>query len=683
MRKVSGCTAALLAIASGNVMAGGLQTAEPVQLAPVETQANVERTRSSASEGTATAEQLANRPRLRPGELLEIVPGLIVTQHTGDGKANQYFLRGFNLDHGTDFRTTVAGMPVNMPTHGHGQGYTDLGFVIPELVSAIEYRKGSYYAEEGDFSAAGAAHLELMDSLPRPLAALEIGEDGYRRALAAGSGAVGSGRLLAALEASTQDGPWTVPEDTEKVNALLRYGFSTQGSSWSITGMAYGNRWTATDQIPRDAVNAGTLGRFDSLDDSTGGDSHRYSLSLDWSRAAEQAETRATVYFVDYDLDLFSNFSYFTDTVNGDQFEQVDQRRYGGLGLQHERHGLWLGRHMHHRLGLDLRYDDISEVGLHGTTRRVRHSTVREDSVEQLSAGLWASSAIEWTQTLRSVVGLRADHYRVEVDSDNPANSGKDDDAILSPKLSLIWSPTAKTSLFLNGGYGFHSNDARGATITVVPGSNPPEAAEPVDLLVRAKSYELGLQTRPLPTLQTALTLWQLDLDSELLFIGDAGNTEATRPSRRRGIEFSNYWTPRQGLIVDADIAWSHPRFNDGDPDDRIPGAIERTASLGVVLNDWQGWFGGARLRYLGSRPLVENDSQRSSSSTLVNLRAGYSFSPRLRVALDVFNVFDREVDDITYFYESRPDPAGAVAEGQHFHPAEPRTVRLGLTAYW
>ncbi|AXQ28308.1 TonB-dependent receptor [Solimonas sp. K1W22B-7] len=681
--------AAILVLASGGAAAGGLQTADPVELAPVEVSASAEDTqRSSASEGTATAEQLANRPRLRPGELLEIVPGLIVTQHSGDGKANQYFLRGFNLDHGTDFRTTVAGMPVNMPTHGHGQGYTDLSFVIPELVSSIEYRKGAYYAEEGDFSAAGAAHLELMNQLPRPLATLELGEDGYRRLLGAGSGKLGEGRLLAALEASTQDGPWTVPEDTEKYNALLRYGFSNDAGSWSVTGMAYSNRWTATDQIPQRVVDSGQIGRYDSLDDSTGGDSHRTSLSLDWARGGEQSETRATAYFVDYDLDLFSNFTYFLDNpVDGDQFEQVDQRRYGGLGLVHERHGEWLGRHMHQRVGLDLRYDDIGEVGLHRTAQRQRLSTVREDGVEQLSAGAWYSNGIEWNPAFRSVLGLRADHYRVDVDSDNAANSGKDDDAIVSPKLSLIWSPLAKTSIFLNGGYGFHSNDARGATITVVPGSNPPEPADKVDLLVRAKSYELGLQTRPLPALQTALTLWQLDLDSELLFIGDAGNTEATRPSRRQGIEFSNYWTPRRGLIVDADIAWSRPRFDDGNPDDRIPGAIERTASLGVVLNDWRGWFGGARLRYLGSRPLLEDDSERSSSSTLVNLRGGYAFSPRLRLALDVFNVFDREVNDIEYYYTSKiPADDPLFPDGRddrHFHPAEPRAVRLGLTAYW
>lgn len=683
------CAVAACLVAA-EATAGGLQAA-PVELAPVPVGARADAPRSSASEGTVTAEQLANRPRLRPGELLEIVPGLIVTQHSGDGKANQYFLRGFNLDHGTDFRTTVAGMPVNMPTHGHGQGYTDLGFVIPELVSSIEYRKGAYYAEEGDFSAAGAAHLELMSQLPRPLATLEVGEDGYRRLLGAGSSSLGGGTVLAALEASTQDGPWTVPEDTEKYNALLRYGWRNDAGAWSLTGMAYSNRWTATDQIPQRAVDSGAIGRFDSLDDSTGGDSHRYSLSLDWVRGSERSETRATAYFVDYDLDLFSNFTYFLDNpADGDQFEQVDRRRYGGLGLVHERHGEWLGRHMHQRVGLDLRYDDIGEVGLHRTARRQRLSTVRQDGVEQLGTGAWYSNGIEWSKGFRSVLGLRADHYRVDVDSDNAANSGKDDDAIVSPKLSLIWSPTAKTNVFLNGGYGFHSNDARGATITVVPGSSPPEPADKVDLLVRAKSYELGLQARLLPALQTALTLWQLDLDSELLFIGDAGNTEATRPSRRQGIEFSNYWTPRKGLIVDADLAWSRPRFRDSDAaGDRIPGAIERTASIGVVLNDWNGWFGGARLRYLGSRPLIEDNSVRAGSSTLVNLRGGYAFSPRLRLALDVFNAFDRAVNDIEYYYESRlpgetpaQDPPVGV-EDRHFHPAEPRSVRLGLAAYW
>lgn len=678
-------TAALIAAAAGPAWAGGLQIAEPVRLDPVAVSADADAaaaTRTSASEGTVTAEQLANRPRLRTGELLEIVPGMIVTQHSGDGKANQYFLRGFNLDHGSDFRTTVAGMPVNLPTHGHGQGYSDLSFVIPELVSGIEYRKGAYYAEEGDFSAAGAAHMEIMHQLPRPTTTLEVGDDGYHRLFAAGSMRLGPGTLLAGAEASTQDGPWDVSEDTEKYNALLRYGFTNDHGAWSLTGMAYSNRWTATDQVPQRAVDSGQIGRYGSLDDSTGGDSSRYSLSADWSRSGEETETRAIVYVVDYDLDLVSNFTYFLDNaVDGDQFEQVDQRRYGGLGLVHEQHGEWLGQHMHHRLGADLRHDDIGEVGLHRTTRRQRRETVREDAVEQLGTSLWYSNGIRWTPAFRSVLGLRADHYRVDVNSDDPANSGDADDAIVSPKLSLIWSPAAKTQLFLNGGYGFHSNDARGATIAEDPESGDP--ADPVDLLVRAKSAELGLQTRLLPQLQTALTVWMLDLDSELLFIGDAGNTEATRPSRRTGVEFSNYWTPRRGLIVDADLAWSRARFRDDDPAGHIPGAIERTASVGVVLNDWQGWFGGARLRYLGPRPLKEDNSERSSSSTLVNLRGGYAVTPRLRLALDVFNLFDREVNDIEYFYESQLAGEAAPTEDIHFHPAEPRTFRLSLSASW
>jgi len=676
---------ALLLAASGPAPAGDLPADEPTLLAPVTVSADADAAalRSSASEGSVTAAQLAHRPRLRTAELLETVPGLIVTQHSGDGKANQYFLRGFNLDHGSDFRTTVAGMPVNLPTHGHGQGYSDLSFIIPELVSGIGYRKGAYYAEEGDFSAAGAAHFELMQQLPRPVTTLESGEHGYRRLFAAGSTTLGPGMLLAGAEAGTQDGPWDVPEDTEKYNALLRYGLTTDYGSWSLLGMLYANRWTATDQLPRRAVDSGQLGRYGSLDASSGGDSHRYSLSLDWSDAGERTETRATAYLVDYDLDLFSNFTYFLDDpANGDQFEQVDRRRYGGLGLSHEVYGEWLGRPMHQRVGVDARYDDIGEIGLHHSRQRQRLATLREDRVGQLSAGLWYSNGIEWTGALRSELGLRADGYRVDVSSDNPANSGDAGDAIVSPKLSLIWSPAAHTQLFLNGGHGFHSNDARGATIRIDPASGA--AAQPVDLLVRARTAEIGLQARPLPQLHSALTLWTLQLDSELLFVGDAGSTEAGRPSRRVGLEWANTWRPLPRLIVDADLAWSRARFRDDDPaGTRIPGAIERSASLAAVLNDWHGAFGGARLRYFGSRSLVENDSVRSNASLLVNLRGGYAYSPRLRVALDVFNLFDREVDDIQYFYASQLAGEAAPVEDIHFHPAEPRTIRLSLSASW
>ena len=261
-------------------------------------------------------------------------------------------------------------------------------------------------------------------------------------------------------------------------------------------------------------------------------------------------------------------------------------------------------------------------------------------------------------------------------------DTGTADVTLLSPKLSLVFGPWSQTEVFINAGSGFHSNDARGTTARIDP--NTGNAVDKVDPLVRGRGAELGIQTRLIPTLQTALTVWGLKLDSELLYIGDAGNTEPSRPSQRSGVEFANYWTPAKGVILDADIALSRARFDDGDPDGvgrEIPSAIERTASVGLVVNDYRRYFGGARLRYFGSRPLIENDSVRSSPSTLVNLRGGYAFTPRVKLAVDVFNLFDREVSDIDYFYESRQRGEAAPVEDLHFHPAEPRTVRASLIA--
>jgi len=662
--------------------AGGLQDRPPVQLDAVVVVGNAGNAGDlgiSANQGVATAEQLENRPRLRTGELLEVVPGLIVTQHSGDGKANQYFLRGFNLDHGTDFRTTVAGMPVNLPSHGHGQGYTDLNFVIPELVETISYQKGVYDAGQGDFATAGAAELSLFSRLPQGLAHLELGERDYQRLVLADSLAVGPGELLLGGELSHQDGPWQVPEDTGKRNAMVRYSGRRGANQYALTGMLYHNTWTATDQIPRAAVESGQLDRFGSLDDSTGGRTHRRSLSFDYRREGAESLWKANAYVVDYALNLYSNFTYYLDDpVNGDQFEQADDRVYYGGALRYERHDELLGRHLHQQAGIELRRDDIGAVGLYHTARRQRLDTVREDAIDETAVGVHYATTVYWQPWLRSVAGLRYDRYDFEVRSDDPRNSGRADDGLLSPKLSLIFGPWLRSELFLNAGSGFHSNDARGTTATIDPGSGDP--VQKVDALVRGRGAEIGVQTRYLPKLQTALSLWTLKLDSELLYIGDAGNTEASRPSERRGIEFANYWTPMPGLIVDADLALSRARFSDDDPAGReIPSAIERTASVGVVINDWQGWFGGARLRYFGSRPLVEDDSVRSSPSTLLNLRAGYAFGPRLKLALDVFNALDREVSDIDYFYESRVSPAADAAEDIHFHPAEPRTVRATL----
>jgi len=443
---------------------------------------------SSASQGAVTAQQIAARPIMRAGEVLETAPGVLISQHSGEGKGNQIYLRGFNLDHGTDFSTTVAGVPVNLPTHAHGHGYTDVNFLIPELVSGVQYSKGPYYAEQGDFSAAGVVNVAYVNTLDETLVSASAGEEGWRRALLASSLRVGSGRLLGAFEFNHNDGPWTRSDDYRRVSAVLRYSQGDAINGVSITGMAYRGTWNSTDQLPDRAIASGQIGRFDTIDPSNGGRTHRYSA-----------------------------------------------------------------------------------------------------------------------------------------------------------------------------------------------------AVEPVTPLVRAKGAEVGLRTVSVPHLQTTVTLWTLALDSELLFVGDAGTTESGRPSHRAGVEISNYWSPRPWLTFDGDLAFSHARFTDVDPaGDYIPGAVEAVGSFGVSVNSRRRVFGSARLRYFGPRPLTEDGSVRSKATSLVSVQAGYRLNRHTRATLDVFNLFDQKVSDIDYFYASRlhGEPLAGVGD-IHTHPALPRSARLYMTFGW
>lgn len=637
----------------------------------------------AASVGTVTAKQLENRPLLRPAEVLETVPGLIVTQHAGDGKANQYFLRGFNLDHGTDFSVAIDGMPINLPTHAHGHGYLDLNFLIPELVERIQYKKGPYAAEDGDFSSAGSARIDYRRALPEDYVSIGLGSNGYRRLLtAADKETAGGGRWLGAVEVFHNDGPWEVPEHYKRLNGVLRYSEGTRNNGHSVAFMAYDGDWTSTDQLARRAVDQGLVNRYGSLDPTAGGNTRRLSLSGQWARQDGAVQTRANAYLVDYRLNLFSNFTYaMDDPVNGDQFEQADRRRYGGFGWSRSQPVQWLGKEGDFTWGVQGRQDDIDNVGLYRTAARQRLSTVRSDSVNQGSLGLYGQWGAQWSDWLRSVAGLRHDRYRFKVDSSLAANSGKENDGITSPKLSLIFGPFANQEFYYNWGQGFHSNDARGTTIRVDP-SNPGDPMSRVPALVKSRGQEVGWRSAPAPGWNTSVALWRLDLDSELLFVGDAGTTEAGRPSHRQGVEWSNYWTPRDWLTLDADIALSKARFRDDDAAGKyIPGAVERTASVGVAVHDLGPWRGGLRLRYLGPRALIEDDSVRSGSSVMVNLNVGYKLAAKSQLTLEVLNLFNRKASDIDYYYESRlRGEAAAKTWDVHSHPAEPRIWRLTYT---
>ncbi len=676
-----------LAIGCAVPGAAGAQTSSPASAEQIQITGHYDNAVGSsdaASQGTIRADMLKSRPALRPGEVLEFVPGMIVTQHSGDGKANQYFLRGFNLDHGTDFATSVGGMPVNMPGHAHGQGYSDLNFLIPELVQRIEYRKGPYFAKGGDFASAGSADIVYRSRLDENFGEVTLGQRGYRRAVAGASGEVAAGvTALGALEVMANDGPWTLPEGLKRSNGVFTLSGGTAAEGWLGSAMGYQARWASTDQVPQRLIDAGRFqgrpfGRFDAVDASDGGDTARYSLSGEWHQATAAGTTRLSAYVMRYRLQLISNFTYAMDRpATGDQFLQRDQRDIVGLAVSHAVEHTLFDLPARSEAGLQLRQDRV-HVGLFDTEARSITGTTRDDRVRETLAGVYGQTALELAPWLRSIVGLRGDQLRSRVDSLSLAvNSGSASARQLSPKFTLVAGPFAKTEFFLNAGRGFHSNDARGTTIRLDPKTGA--AVDPVQPLVSSRGYELGARSEFIPGLQSSLALWKLDFDSELVYVGDVGATEAAAASRRHGVEFNNRYTPLPWLLLDADFAWSHARFVNGG---RIPNAVDQVASLAATVRQRGPWSASLQWRYLGSGALVEDNSVRSQSSLTTNLRFGYQLAALGKgseLTLDVFNLFNRPVDDIQYVYASQlPGEAAPVAD-RHVHPAEPRTMRLTL----
>ncbi|MBC7683262.1 MAG: TonB-dependent receptor, partial [Ferruginibacter sp.] len=542
------------------------------------------------------------------------------------------------------------------------------------------YRKGPYYAAEGDFSSAGAVSLQYANALPAGIASIGLGQNGYARMLLADSPALGDGHLLYALELAHNGGPFTVSDNYQKKNGVLRYSEGTPANGFNVTAMAYSAQWHATDQIPLRAVQSGALGRFDAIDQTDGGNSSRYSLSGAWQQSNDEVSTRINAYVIRQKLNLFSNFTYFLDNpVNGDQFNQPDRRTTTGLNASQTTTTTLLGRASDITVGVQFQNDSIAN-GLSSTAARQLVSTTRADHIKERSLGLYAENKTAWSDSFRTVLGVRADNFHFQVNSDNAANSGTASATKVSPKLNLVFGPFNKTEFYTSAGYGFHSNDARGTTLTVEPKTGLP--AEKVPPLVRSKGVEIGVRTEAIAGLQSALSVYRLDFDSELTFAGDAGTTEAGRASRRTGFEFSNYYKPTRWLTIDADIAFAKARFRTFDlVGDRVPGSVEGVASVALAVDHLGPWFGALQLRYFGPRPLVEDNSVRSKATATLNGRVGYKFSPTLKLELEGFNLTNRRDSAIDYYYASQLKGESAPVNDIHFHPIESRSFRVTLVA--
>ncbi len=636
----------------------------------------------SASQGNIGQEQLKFRPISRPGEVLETIPGMIASQHSGEGKANQYYLRGFNLDHGTDFLTEIDGVPINLTTHSHGQGWMDTNFLIPELIETVAFKKGNYYAELGDFSSTGGANIKYFKNLPETTVKFTGGMFDKYRGLLMGSTEIAGGNLLYAGEVVYKDGPWKVGNDYLKFNGVLRFSKEYGDSGWSITAMASKADWNATDQIPARAVRKGIIDRFESIDPTDGGSSRRYSVTGEWHRETATGASQLMVYGLYSRLALFSNFTYFlNDPINGDQFTQPDERWQVGAKASHTFYHLIGKAESETTIGLQIRNDNIQN-GLFLTKQRRIISTVRKDDTWITSAAIYFDNKTRWTDWLRTNIGVRFDGFRFEVTNSNIAqNNGEVYDGLVSPKLGIILGPWADTELYLNGGMGYHSNDGRGINTKIDPDTK--QRVSPAKPLSRTYGAEIGMRTTWITGLQSTLAFWWLDIDSELVFSGDAGTTEIGRASRRYGIEIANYYSPTDWLTFDLDFSYSKARFRGDAPEGNfIPGSIETVIAAGATVHDFHGFFGGPRLRFFGPRPLIEDNSVRSESTILLSALIGYKFNKTWTIQAEVFNILNRKDSAIDYYYTSRlPGEAAEGVDDIHFHPTEPINAQITLTA--
>ena len=634
-------------------------------------------TTSTASEGIVVNDELALTPAYRPGQLLETVPGLQVTSHSGEGKANQYMMRGYNLDHGTDLAVSVDGMPVNNPTHAHGQGYTDLNFMIPELATNIKFTKGTYYANQGDFASVGSVRLSYLNQIENQIN-VTGGNLGFERVLAAGT----VGNVLGALELQHYNGPWDNADDQRKVNAVLRYS----NNGFSLTGMFYHGLWNATTDQPVRAITAGLIGRFGTLDPTDGGRAQRWSLSSQYHAAVGDGELEANAYVVNTQLTLWNNFTHFlTDPVNGDQEAQTENRYITGGGVSYQLPVQVAGVTTEWLSGARLRYDinDLSRVPTRGRAVLTADENPLDfsetDHVHLINLSAYTQATTHWTPWFRSVVGMREDYIH---GIDSGTNSGTAGQALLQPKVSLILTPAETTELYLSWGRGFHSDDLRGVTQAAATGQSG------APLIARQKGEELGVRQQ-LAGGKVAVTLavFSLDAESETTYDPDAGEDGAGPASRRYGFEVNLTYQALRWLELYASYSGNHARFTTDFDDGTghvgryLPNAPFATGSFNIYVKNLGAWSGGLEYRYLGREPLSADNEIQSGGYGELNADVKYAFATDWSAGLGVYNILNRHSNAAEFWYIDRlpGEPADGVPD-LHVHPLEPLAVRLTLS---
>jgi hypothetical protein len=662
-------------------------------------------TATTASQGSVTDQELDLRPAYRVGQLLESVPGLVVTVHSGEGKANQYLARGFNLDHGTDIANFVDDMPVNRPTNTHGQGYSDLNFILPELTNGLDYTKGPYYAPVGDFGSVVSTHLKLADDIPDQVG-LAAGTLGVYNVFAGGTEHLAADdRILGGAYYGHVDGPFTHPDDFEKIAGVLRYSHGTDQDGYSATAMYYHGQGNLTTDQPLRAVQEGLIGRYGTLDPSDGNLSERHSLSLHYATTGAAWKFKSSAYYIESRMTLWNDFTHFlNDPVNGDQEQQTETRTVTGgqlagvfgqmlgpvqndieMGLQLRDDSTYVNR-LHTRYRTPLDYCSVPQANGPALQVDAPGGVCSADQVHLLDLGPYLADTTHWLDWLRTVLGVREEYYRASDHSLTTGFQGVTDETLLQPKGSIILGPFAMTEFYFSAGRGFHSDDVRGVFGTV-PVEGVPGTAGATPLLAPTQGVEFGIRSDVIPLLSTQLAVFQQDFNSELAYDADVGQDAASAPSRRRGVELSAQYHPLSWIEFNTDLAFSHARYR-GDLTEFdldgpwIANAPTFIGSFGVLVNNLGPWFGGLQWRKLGPYPIDDGEQfPVDSGYGEFNLDAGYKFGPALKLQLSLYNLFNTHANSSAYYYTSRlPGEPTAGIDGIQVHPLEPFSAVVKMT---
>jgi hypothetical protein len=628
-----------------------------------------------------TAVDMQVRPIQNSQEILRLVPGLFIAQHAGGGKAEQIFLRGFDIDHGTDISLTADGMPVNMVSHAHGQGYADLHFLIPETVQGVDFGKGPYRADKGNFATAGYADFRTRTALDKNIIKLEAGRFNTYRA-------VGMFNLLGekaranhqnaylATEYLFSNGYFKSPQGLDRINAFSRYqGIFKNNTLVNASLSAFRSNWNASGQIPERAVNEGLISRFGAIDDTEGGNTSRYNANFTVEKSFANAATlKNQFYFVKYDFELYSNFTFFlNDPVNGDQIRQKENRQIYGYHGNYNQELTFLGRPLRSEVGLGFRYDHIKGSELSRTlNRRTTLSEIKKGNIQEMNAFTYLSQTLDISPRLALNAALRFDqfvfNYRSTLAEDAGIAKQTATENRVSPKLNLTYTYSPTVQFYVNTGMGYHANDTRVSVTTVNKAALP-----------AARAADVGLSVKPTEKLLINGALWFLDLEQELVYVGDEGVVEPSGKTRRYGLDFSARYQLANKLVLDTDVNLARPRSREEIKGNNfIPLAPTITSTGGLSYTPANPFKASMRYRYLGARAANEDYSLTADGYFLLDAVASYTHK-KVEFKLSGENLLNSNWKEAQFETESRLRTEAEPVSEIHFTPGTPFSIRAGL----